>query len=1165
MYKKFLNAILFGALILGSAGTITSCKDYDDEIDEINQRISGLSGLSDQLSTLTSQLSTAASDASAAKSSAAAALSAAQEAAAKAAEAGDEAAKAAAEAEIATATAKAAAAEAKEAAIAEAKKEIEALAAKIDAAPKGLSDDDIAKLKAEVDKATAKVTAILGHRLQSLAVIPTTHINGIAAITLTSLKYTPQTYLALIPPHEGLQEGHGDLRPVYDYTAVLGKDKKPLPPVYVSTEKNMAYYHVSPNNGVRTQDIKLPIFESTTSTNITRADVKIGQNTPIAPTAYSIDKNVLAVQFKKTVTTPITTAGLAHTDAEENGVPGYKEVFTMVSLKAPIADANLQADETEAFVNSEYVRVEELFKVPKIAHSKQDWTKVPANYNDEVQTSKNPQIGKDGLYVHYHDSICVYSSIVNEYVDIKAQYDQPLDLKNWVTVCVTDEDAENHVGHENLANYKDFGLGFRFYLAKAAYITLGGPDGNSNKTDQQKFAKVSEDGIVESQVYTIDGGSATAVGREPIIRVELWDEVNGNMIDLRYIKIKWVKTTGTKELSVAYPEEMYKCENYVMKLGTEQMNVQIYDKAKEGGMQKGEFHAAYTDDGFDNTNDKNDWGTVELKKNSENDVESYNIQWTITQADFIKKYPDYNKQEKFEFTNTIEWYSATQETLIITFTKVIYKPVFELWGYDGRYWRNTSDKWTIFNVNSIVYNTIEANPAWNAEYPNPTGTIEGVSGTVNNLTNNIYTDLLNGFLDDLSKKPYFGADGAIYYTDKAKAGQKFYYAIEYGDEAFNDETIKRNGGIVWDPQAKYTGQKSLGVVRKPTNYTAFEKLGVRFTYDESKLNQGRHIYYYFDTLTYTYRKGYAYVKNNDKKEPELWIRDAQNKSYFDKKAATIVNYEPNSLEAKELTYNIKLEEGNPNHEPWAYELENPKVSIPTEAAKALVPSNRLKSFAEYPGEDGYQPLIPIKLVADLCDNNYAKVLIKEYDAYVIEPLQAPDPETAYFTDATIGGSTISVLINNLYRSWNADETGLYYPVIPKYATDAPLAKIKAELFGKGKKYPAEWYDQAIALGNFYEAVAGEWDTEHIKTNLQRDADGNLIPTEGVTNGPIPSNTEVTYNADEQTLTYHNYSGTPVNNDYLMYIPVKFQYKWKTYVNYLEVLVKVNKGTDDNQN
>ena len=1116
MYKKFLNAILFGALILGSAGTITSCKDYDDEIDEINQRISGLSGLSDQLGTLTSQLSTAASEASAAKSSAAAALTAAQEAAAKAVEVGDAAAKAAAEAAVATATAESAAAEAKEAAIAAAKKEIEALAAKIDAAPKGLSDEDIAKLKAEVDKATAKVTAILGHRLQSLAVIPTTHINGIAAITLTSLKYTPQTYLKGTPPHEGLQEGHETY--FYDYTPVKDAKGNVLPPVYVSTEKNMAYYHVSPNNGVRTQDIKMPIFESTTSNNITRADVKIAENTPIAPTAYSIDKNVLAVQFKKTVKTAITTSGLAHTDAKEDGVPGAKEVFTMVSLKAPIADANLQADETEAFVNSEYVRVEELFKVPKISHPKQDWTKVPTNYNNEVQATKNPQIGKDGLYVHYHDSICIYDSQVNQYVDIKADYSKPLDLKQWVTVCVTDEDAENHVGHENLPNFADFGLGFRFYLAKAAYITLGGPDNNSNKTDQQKFAKVSKDGIVESQVYTIDGGSATAVGREPIIRVELWDEVNGNMIDLRYIKIKWVKTVGTTELGVAYPEELYKCDNFVMLLGTEQMNVQIYDKAKEGGMTKREFHAVYTDEGFDATNDKNDWGTVELVKNDEGDVESYNIRWTLTQADIAKKYPDWNKQEKMEFTNTIDWVSDTENTLVITFKKVIYKPGFELWGYDGRYWRNTDQKWTVFNVNPIVYRTEEPNPAWN------------IPADLNNPTNNIYTDLLNGFLDDQAKKPTTGADAVIYFTDAKKAGQKFYYASEYGIESLKTWVKNLSEGV------KRTA------IDKP--YAGFEKEGVRFTYDESKLNDANHTYYYYDVKSGTYKKGYAYVVNNDKKEPELWISASKtDKKSYNEKAATIVNYEPNLLNADELTYNIKLEEATPDHAPWSGDQ-------PTEAAKALV--------GQY---------VPIKLVADLCNNNYAKVLIKEYDAYIIEPLQAPDPSTDNFIDATIDGSTIFVANANLYRSWNADAKGIYYPVISPQISDVAKANIKNTLFNPKSKlciYPAEYYDLALELGDFYEATAGVWDTENIKTNLKKDADGNLVPTEGVTDGPVPSNTKVVYDADAQTLTYYNYSGTPVNNDYMMYIPVSYGYKWKTYVAYLAVKVVTNAGTDDNQ-
>ena len=41
MNKKFLNAVLFGALIASSAGTFTSCKDYDDDIKGLQEQIDG--------------------------------------------------------------------------------------------------------------------------------------------------------------------------------------------------------------------------------------------------------------------------------------------------------------------------------------------------------------------------------------------------------------------------------------------------------------------------------------------------------------------------------------------------------------------------------------------------------------------------------------------------------------------------------------------------------------------------------------------------------------------------------------------------------------------------------------------------------------------------------------------------------------------------------------------------------------------------------------------------------------------------------------------------------------------------------------------------------------------------------------------------------------------
>ena len=39
MNKKFLSVILFSALMIGTAGTFTSCKDYDDDIDQINNEL----------------------------------------------------------------------------------------------------------------------------------------------------------------------------------------------------------------------------------------------------------------------------------------------------------------------------------------------------------------------------------------------------------------------------------------------------------------------------------------------------------------------------------------------------------------------------------------------------------------------------------------------------------------------------------------------------------------------------------------------------------------------------------------------------------------------------------------------------------------------------------------------------------------------------------------------------------------------------------------------------------------------------------------------------------------------------------------------------------------------------------------------------------------------
>ncbi len=157
MYKKFLNAILFGVLILGSAGTITSCKDYDDEIDEINQKLNTLSSkdeLAAQVSSLTSTISAAQSAAAQASTEAANALTAAKEAAAQAEQAATNAGQATGQAAEAISNAKAAATTADAAAKTATDAAAKAKAAAEDAAKAVAAGADATKAIAEAKAAS---------------------------------------------------------------------------------------------------------------------------------------------------------------------------------------------------------------------------------------------------------------------------------------------------------------------------------------------------------------------------------------------------------------------------------------------------------------------------------------------------------------------------------------------------------------------------------------------------------------------------------------------------------------------------------------------------------------------------------------------------------------------------------------------------------------------------------------------------------------------------------------------------------------------------------------------------------------------------------------------------------------------------------------------------
>ena len=68
MNKKFLSTLLMGALFIASVSVFTSCKDYDEDIQNIQQQVDGLkSDLNSQIATLKAAQEKCASDCAAAQ------------------------------------------------------------------------------------------------------------------------------------------------------------------------------------------------------------------------------------------------------------------------------------------------------------------------------------------------------------------------------------------------------------------------------------------------------------------------------------------------------------------------------------------------------------------------------------------------------------------------------------------------------------------------------------------------------------------------------------------------------------------------------------------------------------------------------------------------------------------------------------------------------------------------------------------------------------------------------------------------------------------------------------------------------------------------------------------------------------------------------------------
>lgn len=197
--------------------------------------------------------------------------------------------------------------------------------------------------------------------------------------------------------------------------------------------------------------------------------------------------------------------------------------------------------------------------------------------------------------------------------DLTVNYDESIDLKQYVE---THELLTPHI----IADDNVLGLSYEFELVKNYKI-------GTNKTDQADFASLAG-GVLTPKVFDAATRYA-AVGRTPVVRVLL--KHGEEIVKVAYIKVLITKQkVEPKSVDLNLGELTYKCGEPLNDTTTvEQINKQVYNALD---MDRDAFHALYNSFDAQNGVSGNDGTCKELTENVDGET-THLIAWTITEAD----------------------------------------------------------------------------------------------------------------------------------------------------------------------------------------------------------------------------------------------------------------------------------------------------------------------------------------------------------------------------------------------------------------------------------------------------------------------------------------------------------------------------------------------------
>lgn len=489
------------------------------------------------------------------------------------------------------------------------------------------------------------------------------------ALPLTSLVFVPEAYLSGVEAMRATNLSYDKWTPLNQTVTEKGEIwNAPLSPKSNSniTPDMVAYYHVNPVGVTMKQISKLVLsaddkeFVGTRATGFKIADVDLEK--------CSINDGILKVVFKgnseaiqKIDASKITVLNLQATVNVNGGTKTIASDYAAI-YKSIMKDFVLANPKDAAVHNAHLYGADDTRKLIGKAED-------AINQEPMCEVAYNNKKGID----------------LSEYVE--THYKEFTDNKELKPIG----EGDKTIANDKLADY-----GLKLVYSLSDYYQ------GDNKTLQSSFFANLKGSVLTAKVGDITEDPIAAVGRMPLVRVELQRASDGEVVNVGWIKVKI--TRGDIE-GTNYDKKCgdlkLQCAPKTYNLTFDEMNVSIYQKL---GLTKEDFHAIYAlKSSTKNSSGQNvadlkagEYGTIVELNDADPNVETVCLAWTVTDVDQLKAI---DKDGNMIATATYEPRNdKSRANVTITFTATVKTPKasFDDGSKNVDYWYN--------NLNNVRMN-----------------------------------------------------------------------------------------------------------------------------------------------------------------------------------------------------------------------------------------------------------------------------------------------------------------------------------------------------------------------------------------------------------------------------------------------------------------------------